>query len=302
MAISPNAFWRNGEILPIGEAHVPILSHGLSRGSAFFEVLGIHAGSLGPVAFRIDDHLSRFYRSAELLGMQISYSPEQLYDAIVKLLQTQSVARGLIKLVAYWSKEELIKLVVDQPLDMAIFIIPDSKELSLDRAHPISACHSLWQKLHPNTVPIKAKACAFYLNGYLSRKDAQGRGYDIGILTDIDGNLAEGATESVFIVEDGILLVPPMGGVLDSISRRTVLAMAERLGIPHKQQVINIERLDDADEMFVSSSGAKVVPVSRYENTKFTTPGPVTRKLQEELALLLKETDKRYPAWFRALV
>ena len=131
--------------------------------------------------------------------------------------------------------------------------------------------------------------------------EAKARGFDIGVLLDGQDELAEGATESVFVVQNGVLQVPPGAGVLDSISRRTVLDLARELGIPVEETPLPQQMLSTVDEMFVSSSGSKVRPVSRYENRRFDAPGEVTQRLIDAVQLLLSETDRRYPQWFTPL-
>ena len=120
-------------------------------------------------------------------------------------------------MLAYWGEEAIINLVLDSKLDLAIFTIPKREELNLDKPSPLSACVSKWRKIHPSTVPVAAKACSNYLNGYLVRRDANKRGFDLGIALDTDGFLAEGSIESVFIVKDGVLKTPPLGKILSSI-------------------------------------------------------------------------------------
>ena len=295
-------FWRNGEILPVSVATVPILSHGLSRGSGIFELFGIHKGAAGPMAFRGDDHLQRLNRSASLLGMVLPYSAQELFAALRELVAACHVnSRCLVKIVAFWSREEPVQLVLDEPLDMAMFLIPESEDLSLDQQHPLSACLSSWKKLSPDSVPIQAKACAHYLNGYLVKKEARDRGYDIGILSDAEGSLSEGATESVFMVNNGELLIPPADLVLDSISRRTVVSLANRLGIATREENLAVERLEYVDEIFISNSASIVVPINRYETFVLSAPGPVTTRLLQEVNMLLKNTEQYAPHWFTAL-
>ena len=197
--------WLNGDLIPWQEATVPLLSHGFSRASAIFEVFGTHIGHRGTMAFRMNRHLIRLKKSAELLEMELAFPAETLVEAVKTTVQENQIGRGLVKILAYWGEETVNQLVLDAPLDVAIFTIPESPELGLDNSKPISACVSKWRKIHPETVPVAAKACSNYLNGYLARKDANSRGYDIGIMLGTDGFLAEGSIESVFIVKDGVL-------------------------------------------------------------------------------------------------
>jgi len=293
--------WLNGNFISWEKATVPLLSHGFSRASAIFEVLGIHKGPDGPVAFRIDQHLKRLYRSAELLGMKLDYSNDDIATAVAETVQVNNMERGLVKLLAYWGEEAVIKLVLESNLDLAIFAIPASEELGLDNTQPISACLSKWRKIHPETMPVEAKACANYLNGYLVRKEALERGFDVGFTLGTDGFLAEGSIESVFLVKDGILKTPPLGRILSSITRMSVLQAASTLGIPISEDAILPEALFSADEIFVSHTGIKVSPVARFENRTIQAPGPVTRQLMTLMDNILNFSDERFKDWFTAM-
>jgi branched-chain amino acid aminotransferase len=293
--------WFNGKLIPRHAATVPILSHGFSRGSAIFDVLGIHPGPQGPMAFRLDDHLKRFMKSAELLGMELAYSSEEITEAIKAAVKANSLGRGIIKIVAFWGEESIIQLVLDSKLDVAVFAIPESEELVLDKKQTLSACLSKWRKLHPETVPVGAKACANYLNGYLARKDAVSRGYDIGILLGTDGFLAEGSTESVFIVKEGVLMTPPLGRILASITRLSILQAVPEIGIPIVERPITVDELFAADEIFTVHTGTKIEAVARFEDRQLEAPGPVTRRVLHLIDDIMQFKDERFMNWFQPL-
>lgn len=293
--------WFNGKLIPRRDATVPILSHGFSRGSAIFDVIGVHPGPRGPMAFRLDDHLKRFMKSAELLGMEPAYSTEEITAAVKATVKANSLGRGIIKILAFWGEESIIQLVLDSKLDVVVFAIPESAELVLDKKQTLSACLSKWRKLHPKTVPVGAKACANYLNGYLARKDAVSRGFDIGILLGTDGFLAEGSTESVFIVKEGVLMTPPLGRVLASITRLSVLQAAPEIGIPIVERPITADELFAADEMFTVHTGTKVEAVARFEDRQLKAPGPVTQRVMHLIDDIMQFKDERFKGWFQPL-
>lgn len=298
---SERKVWLNGELIPWREATVPLLSHGFSRGSAIFDVFGIHEGPDGLFAFRMDEHLKRLMKSAELLEMEIAYSTEEIIDAVTETVRANDIGRGLVKILAYWGEEAIIKLVLESKLDVAIFAVPDSEELGMDNTNPISACLSKWRKIHPETVPVAAKSCSNYLNGYLARKDANNRGFDIGLMVGTDGFLAEGSIESVFLVKDGVLKTPPLGRVLSSITRKSILQAAAMNGIPTSEDSILPGELFTADEIFTSHSGVKVSPVARLEDRNLQAPGPITKQVMELMNNILNMSDDRFSDWFHAL-
>ena len=293
--------WLNGKLIPWQEATVPLLSHGFSRGSAIFDVFGIHEGPDGLFAFRMDEHLKRLMKSAELLEMEIAYSTEEIIDAVTETVRANDIGRGLVKILAYWGEEAIIKLVLESKLDVAIFAVPDSEELGMDNTNPISACLSKWRKIHPETVPVAAKSCSNYLNGYLARKDANSRGFDVGLMVGTDGFLAEGSIESVFLVKDGVIKTPPLGRVLSSITRKSILQAASMNGIPTSEDSILPEELFTADEIFTSHSGVKVSPVARLEAQNLQAPGPITKQVMELMNNILNMSDDRFSDWFHAL-
>jgi branched-chain amino acid aminotransferase len=293
--------WINGKMVPRREATVPILSHGFSRGSAIFDVLGVHPGPDGPMAFRLDDHLKRLMKSAELLQMELAYTAEEIIEAIRATVKANSLGRGIIKILAFWGDEAIVDLVLDARLDLAVFAIPESEELVLDKQHAISVGLSKWRKLHPETVPVGAKACANYLNGYMARRDAVSRGFDIGIMLGTDGFLAEGSTESVFIIKDGVLMTPPVGRVLSSITRKSVLEAAPQINLPVVERPITSDELYAADEMFTVHTGTKVEAVARFEDRQLEAPGPVTTRVMTLINDIMQFKDERFLHWFRPL-
>jgi branched-chain amino acid aminotransferase len=293
--------WMNGQFVSWKSATVPILSHGFSRASAIFEIFRIHEGPDGPAAFRLDEHLKRLANSARLLQMDMAYTMDEIAEAVKQTVRRNRMQQGVIKILAYWGEEAVIKLVLESKLDLAVFAVPDSPELHLDKEEPITACTSKWRKIHPETVQVEAKACANYLNGYLARKDALNRGFDTGIMLGTDGFVTEGSTESLFIVKDNVLKVPPLGRVLSSITRMSVLEVARHLDIEAAETPLLPNDLRRADELFVSYTGTKVSPISRFDDRSLAAPGPVTRRIKEKMDDVLAFGDEAFNHWFQKM-
>lgn len=293
--------WLNGEFIPWSSATVPILSHSFSRASAIFEIFRIHMGPNGPSAFRMSDHLERLFNSAGFLEMELCYSPKDISMAVAEAVKRNNIDEGVIKIMAYWGEEAVIRLIPEASSDLAIFAIPAIPDMQLDSQASVTTCLSKWRKIDPQTVPVSAKACSNYLNAYLARKDAVSRGFDVGIMLGTDGMLAEGSAESVFIVKDNILQVPPLGRVLPSISRASVLEMARTSGTEIEEKPLELSDLIEADEIFLSHTGVKVAPVRKIEDRLLDVPGPLTRKLMQRMASILKFEDELAVKWMQPL-
>ena len=289
-------------MIPWQSANVHIMSHGFSRGSAIFDVFGIYPGPKGPAAFRMDKHIERLFKSAELLGMEMFYTKEQIIDAVVKSVKANNIKRGTIKIFAYYGEESVVSLVLDSKLDLAIYGIPETDDMRLDQATPIEICFAKWRKIHPATIPVEAKACSNYLNGMLARKDAVNRGFNVGILLTTDGYVAEGSIESIFMVKDNVLKTPPLGNILSSVTRISMLEAASDIGIKTLEEQISPEELMGADEIFVCRTGVKVLPVRKIEERVMdVAPGPVTSELSQLMSDIYHFRNDRFSHWLQVI-
>ena len=289
--------WRNGKLIPWREATVHIMSHSLTRGSAIFEVIGVSSTPTGPAVFRLSEHCDRLFKSAELLGMQLVQSKEEIIRGVAETVKANQFAHGFVKIVGLYSGETFSISVSDPRLELTIFAV-STEEYKKESPPAISVCLSRWRKLHPETVPVEAKVAANYLNGMLARQDAQRRGFDLGIMLDTHGFLAESSIESVFIVKDGALITPPLGLILSSISRRSILEAAPAAGIRTIERPIRQAEILAADEIFTASTSRRIAPACRIEDrTLGEAPGFVTRQVAALMESILAGRDERFRSW-----
>jgi branched-chain amino acid aminotransferase len=283
------------------EATVHMMSHSFGRGSAIFEVISLHETMTGPAVFRLDQHIQRFFRTAELLGMELSGSREKLQQAVLQTVERNGLKKGYIKIIGFYPQISFEVVPPQSHLDVAIFVLDPVQDVEgavypSDRG--TSLCISKWRKLDPQTVPIEAKAAANYLNGMLARVEADKRGFKNAIMLDTHGFIAEGGTESVFLVHDGCLMTPALGTVLQSISRRSVLQLAEYLGIEAAEKRLHPDLFFIADEIFLSATPFKVLPVRKIEDRVLKdVPGPISQKLLTHFDEIISGRDKRFKDW-----
>ncbi|MBW2144244.1 MAG: aminotransferase class IV, partial [Deltaproteobacteria bacterium] len=191
-------------------------------------------------------------------------------------------------------------------LDIAIFVIDPAQDLG-SRVVPsergTTVCVSRWRKLDPQTVPVEAKAAANYLNGIMAREEGKRRNFENAIMLDTQGFIAEGGTESIFLVKDGRLMTSSPGTVLKSISRKSVIQVAEVIKIESFEGRLRPELLYEADEIFLSSTAARILPVRRIEDRALEgTPGPLSRKLMALMSDIEAGRDERFKDWLFPVV
>ena len=291
----------NGEYRPWDEANVHIMSHSFGRGSAIFEVIGFHDTPAGPAVFRLDEYLSRFWKSASLLEMGPPLTRGALQEAVLTLVKRSGLKSGFLKMYGFYPEISFNILPPQRKFQVAVCLFSAEEALGQPPASEprgVTACVSRWRRLDPRTVPIEAKVAANYVNGMVARMESREKGFDYAILLDTQGFIAEGGTESLFLVRNGHLLTSALGTVLQSITRKTLLEVAGTMGIETFTGLLNPEALDEADEIFFSGTSTKLLPVRQVGDRILNeVPGPLTRRLSERMAAITSGGDEQFRHW-----
>jgi branched-chain amino acid aminotransferase len=298
---SNSQVFLNGSFIKWNEATVHIMCHSFGRGSAIFEVLGFHTTKKGRFIFRLDDHISRLLETANLLDMELPLSREAIFDAVRKTVQKNKLKEGFIKIIGFFPQISFETTYPQKRLDLAIFILSPEKDmpdLAVSLKEGAAVCVSKWEKLSPRMVPTEAKVAANYLNGIMARNDAKDRGFDYAIMCDDEGFLAEGATESIFLIKGNTLITPALGTILNGITRRSILEAARETGIKTVEDKLPRDIIYEADEIFLSGTPKKILPVKRMEERVFEEiPGPITKKLSDIMNEVVSGEDDRFSRW-----
>jgi branched-chain amino acid aminotransferase len=294
--------WINGCFVPWNQATVHMMCHSFARGSTIFEVISFYAAAAGhPAVFRLHDHVARFEKSAAYLAMELPAGHDALCRAVAETVRRNRLAQGTVKVVGYYPQFALDIQPPQKRLDVAVFAMDPSQDvpgLAFSFEQGTTAGIARWCKLDPQSVPVEAKAAANYLNGLVAKLDVQKRGFEDALMLDTQGFIAEGATESVFLVKDGRLMTPALGTVLDSITRRSILQVAGHLGIETFEGRLRPELLFEADEIFFSNTPFKVIPVRRIEGREMpVVPGPVQVRLAQFLGRVACGEEEAFTEW-----
>jgi len=299
--IKERVVYLDGAYANWGKAKIHIMSHSVGRGSAIFEVIQFHETATGIAVFRLDEHITRFRNSAALLEMEPPVSAVDLKAAVLETVRCNKLREGVIKIVGFYPEIAFNILPPRQRFQVAIFVFDpeeDFGEHAQTQDGGVTACVSRWQRLDPQTIPIEAKVAANYMNGIMARIEARNLGFDYAILLDKQGCLAEGGTESLFLVREGRLLTPSLGKILPSISRKSVIEVAEAMGIGTFIGPLGPEKLNAAEEIFFSGTTAHILPVRKVgERILNEVPGPVTRTLCDHMAAIASGRDAQYQHW-----
>ncbi len=293
--------WKNGEIIPWADATVHVSAHGLHYGSGVFEGIRCYETEHGPAVFRLMEHLERFHNSADVYNFKIPYSAEELSDAVRELIAVNEFKSCYIRPICFLGSSSLGVFPGKCPVEVSIMAWNWSAYLGAEGLeNGVRVTVSPWRKFHSSMMPTTAKACGQYLNSMLAVSDAFGRGFDEAILLDIDGRLAEGSGENLFVIRNGrIITNNAEDSILMGITRDAAIEIALELGYSVETKSLELSDLLDADEAFFTGTAAEITPIREVDSQIIGTGkrGPVTEDIQRTFFDAVAGRDKRFSKW-----
>ncbi|MBO6010040.1 MAG: branched-chain amino acid transaminase [Ruminobacter sp.] len=277
--------WFNGEMVPWADAKVHVMTHALHYGTSVFEGLRFYKTPNGTIIFRLREHMQRLLNSAHIYRINIPYTLDELCEACCKTVRENGLESGYIRPLAFIGDVGLgVKPPADAKIEVIIGVVPWGAYLGEEGMKKgVAVGVSSWNRLAPNTIPTGAKAGGNYLSSLLISNEAKQNGYTEGIALDVQGFLAEGSGENVFLIKDGVIYTAPITcSLLPGITRDCVMKLAKELGIEVREERIPREALYLADEVFMTGSAAEITPVSSVDGLAVGcgARGPITEKLQ----------------------
>ena len=292
---------------PWADATVHVMSHSHQRGSLVFDYMSVHETPRGVCIFRLAEHVARFFRSCEMLGLPVEQSPERLSDAIRETVRANPGAHA-VKMSAYFASVEIDVVPVDTHVTIAIAAYDPKTDIAdrLPRQSPAKARHlKLWiEKERANRrddiMSPQVKVSANYASPMTAKVRARAAGYDEIVLVDEDGHLAEGPTTNLFIVDgEGQLLTPESKKVLHGVTRSAVMEIAKAEGVPIHEAQLKPEALLNASEAFLTGTTAGVWPVESVDGQKLGAqcPGPIATRLGNRFRRASNGEDPEFEHW-----
>jgi branched-chain amino acid aminotransferase len=272
--------WLDGKLVDQNEAKISVYDHGLLYGDGVFEGIRVYAGKV----FELKAHLDRLYASAKAIRLEIPISREEFASAIEQTFRANNFTDCYIRAVI---TRGIGTLGIDPAKcqKSSVFIISDlisvyPKEMYQKGMAVITASV---MRNHPNALSPRVKSLN-YLNNILARIEANDAGVPEAVMLNHLGNVAECTADNVFIVRDGQVQTPGTAdGILEGVTRRVMIALCHDQKIPCVEKSLQRHDLYIADEMFVTGTGAEVMPVTKVDGRIIGTgePGPITQKLTQ---------------------
>ena len=283
MADRDGVIWYDGKMVPWRDATTHVLTHTLHYGMGVFEGERAYKTDKGTAIFRLQEHTDRLFRSAHIMGMDMPYSKDEINEATLAAVRDNNLETAYIRPMCFYGSEgmglradNLNTHVIVAAWEWGAYLGDDG----LTKGIRIKT--SSFTRHHVNISMCKAKANGQYINSMLALQEAMQDGYDEALLLDVDGFVAEGSGENIFIVRDGIIYTPELTSALEGITRDTIFALAAEAGYEIREKRITRDEVYVADEAFFSGSAAEVTPIRELDNKTIDNDGrgPITEKLQ----------------------
>ncbi len=284
--------WMDGKLVDWKDANVHILTHSLHYGSGVFEGIRCYKTQKGPAVFRLKEHIDRLFFSADVMGMKLIYSKDEISKAILETIRANKQQECYIRPLIYYGDGTMGLNPEKVPVKVSIAVWPWGAYLG-DK--PVSVKTSSKMRIDPRTTEVSAKICGHYTNSIMANLEAKKQGYDEALLLDYKGYVAEGSGENIFMVKKNKLITPALGTILPGITRAAIIKIAKDLGYEVEEKDFTLEELKNADEVFFTGTAAEVTSINKIDEKLYNT-NQITKTIKDKFFEII---DKAEPEeWF----
>ena len=300
MADRDGVIWYDGKMVPWRDANTHVLTHTLHYGLGVFEGLRAYETDQGPAIFRLQEHTDRLFNSAHIFMMKMPYDKATLMQAQCDVVKQNKLASGYIRPIAFYGAEAMGLSARTLSVHVAIAAWPWGTYLGAEALeNGIRVKTSSFTRHHVNINMCRAKSVTTYANSILANQEVALNGYDEALLLDVEGYVAEGSGENIFIVKQGKLYTPDLTSCLEGITRASIMELAAELGIPVIEKRITRDEIYCAEEAFFTGTAAEVTPIRELDNRMIGAGkrGPITAKIQTLFFNCVKGKAKNHENW-----
>ena len=293
--------WMDGEMVPWRDAKIHVLSHTLHYGCGAFEGVRAYDAVGGTAIFRLREHTERLFNSAKILRMKLPFSVEQVMAAQCAVVRANGLASCYIRPLTWIGSEKLGVSPKGNTIHLMVAAWAWGAYLGEEgMKRGIRVKTSSYTRHHVNITMTQAKAVSNYTNSILANMEATDDGYDEALLLDVSGFVSEGAGENLFVIKGGVVYPPDLSaGALNGITRNTIFAICEDMGLKLVEKRITRDEVYICDEAFFTGTAAEVTPIRELDRIELGagSRGPITEKIQAAFFDIVNGRNPKYAGW-----
>ena len=292
--------WHDGKLVPWRDATTHVLTHTLHYGMGVFEGVRAYKTTKGTAIFRLQEHTDRLFNSAFIFKMKMPFDKETLIEAQKEVVRANKLESCYIRPIVFYGSEAMGIAATNISVHVAIAAWPWGAYLGEEgMAKGIRVKTSSFTRHHVNINMCRSKSVGTYTNSILAHQEVANDGYDEALLLDVDGYVAEGAGENIFIVKKGKLYTPDLTSCLEGITRDSIVTLAKDMGLELIEKRITRDEVYCAEEAFFTGTAAEVTPIRELDTRTIGSGsrGPVTTKLQAAFFDIVAGKNDKYADW-----
>ena len=295
--------WMDGQLIDWADAKVHVLTHTLHYGLGVFEGVRAYSTPEGTKIFRLNDHTNRLFESAKAVNMKIPFSQQEINEAQKEVFRVNELDEGYIRPMCFYGSEGMglradnLKVhCIVAAWEWPSYMSPEAFEKGINIK--ISS-----YKRETGNIVSRSKVNGNYVTSIMALQEAMKEGYDEALLLDDEDNISEGSGENFFIVKNKTLYTPDLDASLDGITRKSIISLAEELGIKVEVKKVKLQDVLDADELFFTGTAAEVVPIRSVDKKLISDGerGEVTTILQKNYFDQVRGKRDSFPEWLSAI-
>ncbi len=277
--------WYNGRFVNAINAKLHVLSHGLHFASVTFEGIRVY----NRVAFKLEDHIDRLFKSSSMLQIKIPFSKKKIIYACKRLIHNQKLEQGYLRPVVWRGGQSMAPGISNAKINVAIagwdwpiYYSNNAKEKG------IKLTISKWRRPPAICAPVKSKCSGLYMICTLAKHDAEKKKYDDALMQDLAGNVCETTSSNIFFIKNNSIETPKADSFLNGITRKEVIKLCKKNKIIIREKKISLKNIKNYNSCFITGTAAEITPVSRINNLKFDTKNLILKKIIYKFNELIK--------------
>ena len=290
-----------GDYVALGDAKVSVMTHAFMYGTAVFEGIRAYWNEEQGVLYglKLREHMERIRRNAGILLITDLPPVDELVRIVVETVRRNGFREDAYIRPCYYKSGQAIGVRLHHlPHELTVLALPFGNYVDTDNG--LRLMTSTWRRNADDALPARGKIVGGYVNMAFQKSEAELNGFDEALVLTPDGHASEASAANLFVVRDGVLLTPPVSDdILEGVTRKAILELAEVLSIPVESRSIDRSEIYVADEMFLCGTGVQLAPVTELDHRKIAggAIGPLTKQLHEAYYAAVRGRDSRFAHW-----
>ena len=303
-------YWYMGKFYDWSEGILHPMMHALHYGTCTFEGIRAYPTDKGPAIFRLKEHIDRFFHSAEIIKMEVPFSKEEVIEACKLVVRENELESAYVRPLLFYSYGNLGLVPKFSPVELVIGAWQWGAYLGEKSRQGVNTCIVPKRRIHNSQLDLSAKLGGVYVQSMINGTEARERGFDEAIFLNLEGRIAEGPGENIFVIKDGVLHTNDRSeSILEGITRTSLLEIAADLGYKARVAPILKEDLFQADEAFFCGTAVEVTSIvqvadfsENQEKAEVYTlgngqPGPITSRIAKAYREVVTGQHQKYLKW-----